>query len=63
MGLPKEFMDSPFKIVKPPTLNRGDFYELHYRVDPYFNAANLPKDVGGGTWKGKALGIKRDNPW
>jgi len=46
-GAPNWLRDSPANVLKPKGMSRGDFYELHYKVDPKFNHANLP---GGGGW-------------
>ena len=61
--LPKTLSDSPFNVLKPTGMSRGDFYELHFGVDPGFNSANLPRNVGGGTWNGKVLGVHEYGPW
>jgi hypothetical protein len=58
-GLPKAFTESSFNVLKPNNISRGDFYELHYRVDPRFHVARLPKKVGGGLWSGDDLGIPK----
>ena len=39
-------------------MSLGRFYELHYRVDPYFHYANFPRSIGGG-WNGNTLGLQR----
>lgn len=57
--LPKKYMDGPFNRLAPPGISRGDMYELHYTVDPKFSAARLPKDVGGGAWRGGEVGLER----
>jgi hypothetical protein len=45
---PKWLRDNPLNVLKPD-VSRGDFYELHYRVDPTFNSANFSRSIGG-TW-------------
>ncbi|HKP78982.1 MAG TPA: hypothetical protein VJU34_07635 [Phenylobacterium sp.] len=57
--LPKSFMDGPFNRLAPPGISRGDMYELHYKVDPRFNVARLPRKVGGGVWHGGRIGLER----
>jgi hypothetical protein len=55
LGLPKALRDSPLNVLKPRNMNKGDFYELHYRVDPKSNSNRLPDSVGGGSWKGRNI--------
>ena len=57
-GLPSLISDSPLNVLKPSGISRGDFYELHYKVDPYFFNANFPKAIGG-TWRGSSLGFEK----
>ncbi|HEX2800562.1 MAG TPA: hypothetical protein VHN73_00710 [Phenylobacterium sp.] len=56
--LPKSYMDGPFNRLAPPDISRSDLYELHYQVDPKFNVARLPADVGGGVWHGGKIGLE-----
>jgi hypothetical protein len=60
--LPKSYMDGPFNRLVPPGISRGDMYELHYKVDPEFHAARLPRDVGGRAWRGGETGLERYSP-
>jgi len=62
--IPDWVMDSPFNVSKPRGMSQGDFYEYHYRVDPRFYGARLPKDLNGGKgWSGKRLELERyDGP-
>ena len=53
--LPKSYSDSVFNVLKPEGISRGDFYELHYKVDPRFHGTG----VRGESWSGKELGLKR----
>jgi hypothetical protein len=53
--IPKRISDSSFNVLAPPGMSRGDFYELHYKVDPHFKGTRLP---GGGGWSGKKLGLQ-----
>lgn len=55
MGLPKNYSDSVFNVLKPEVISRGDFYELHYKVDPRYSGGS----VKGETWNGGALGLKK----
>ncbi|MBL8553968.1 MAG: hypothetical protein JNL41_06790 [Phenylobacterium sp.] len=57
--LPKSYMDGPFNRLAPPGISRGDMYELHYQVDPRFNVARLPREVGGGVWQGGKIDLER----
>ena len=61
-GLPPAYSESVFNVLKPGGISRGDFYELHYRVDPSFHGAPLPPRLGGGSWRGKALGLEKYGP-
>lgn len=61
-GLPSFISDSPFNVLKPRDISRGDFYELHYKVDPHFNGTGLPPRFGGGSWSGKSLGLEKYGP-
>lgn len=56
--LPKNYSDGVFNVLKPEGISRGDFYELHYRVDPRFHGTG----VRGESWKGAKLGLKRYGP-
>ena len=53
--LPRAILDSPFNVVKPPGMTQGDFYELHYGVDPKFYGTKVRK----GRWSGRDLGLQR----
>ena len=57
--LPDRFMNSPFNVLKPKGITRGDFYELHYKVDPSFNVARLPARFGGDAWSGEKIGLQK----
>lgn len=57
-GLPTAISDSPLNVLKPNGISRGEFYELHYKVDPYFYGTRLPNSVGG-TWSGRSLGLEK----
>lgn len=56
---PATDQQSRFNVLKPPGMSRGDFYELHYKVDPSFYSARLPRKVGTGGWLGKDIGLQR----
>jgi hypothetical protein len=62
LRLPPVVRDSIFNVLKPAGISRGDFYELHYKVDPNFFSANLPRNVGGGQWTGSSLGLQKYGP-
>jgi hypothetical protein len=57
--LPSLYSESRFNVLKPNGINRGSFYELHYRVDPKFHGTAFPESVGG-TWKGAKLGLQKE---
>lgn len=57
-NLPKWVVDNPLNVLKPNGISRGDFYELHYKVDPYFFNANFPTAIGG-SWRGSSLGLEK----
>jgi hypothetical protein len=57
MPLPKAISDSPFNVLKPPGISRGDFYEKHVAVDSHYHGGRFPKPVGG-TWSRTKLGLK-----
>ena len=57
-NLPSWLVESPLNVLKPNGISRGNFYELHYKVDPAFFSANFPKAIGG-TWKGNSLGFEK----
>jgi hypothetical protein len=57
-GLPQGITNSRFSLLKPSGISRGNFYELHYRVDPTFYGAAFPKSIGG-SWSGNTIGLKK----
>jgi hypothetical protein len=57
--LPKSYSDSVFNVLKPEGISRGDFYELHYKVDPRFKGAKV---IPGEGWSGKRLGLEEYEP-
>jgi hypothetical protein len=59
LGLPSIISDSPLNILKPNGISRGDFYELHFKVDPHYPGSRLPASVGGGVWNGNSLGLEK----
>lgn len=61
MPLPKAISDSPFNVLKPKGISRGDMYELHYKVDTHYQGGSLPRRLGK-SWSGKALGLERYGP-
>lgn len=54
--LPSWLSNSPFNVLKPRNISQGDFYELHYKVDPQFYGAAIKRGSPG--WSGKALGLE-----
>jgi hypothetical protein len=57
MPPPRVFADSPFNVLKPPGISRGDFYEKHVAVDSHYNGGKFPDHIGG-KWSAKELGLK-----
>lgn len=57
--VPAVLSESKFNVLRPNGISRGDFYELHYRVDPRFHGARLPKRFGGESWSGKRVGLEK----
>jgi hypothetical protein len=55
MGLPENYNDSVFNVLRPQGISRGDFYELHYKVDPSYKGGG----VKGEKWNGEALGLQK----
>jgi hypothetical protein len=60
-NVPRWVIDSPLNVRKPSGISVGDFYELHYKVDPSYGGSALPwrSTVGGGRWKGGQLGMQK----
>lgn len=56
--LPRGYSDGPFNKLSPPDISRGDFYELHYAVDPRYGGGRLLKE----GWSGKKLGLRKYGP-
>lgn len=61
--LPQGLSDSPFNVLNPTGMSRGDFYELHYKVDPDFHGTRLGAAAGGRGWSGKKIGLQKYGPW
>ncbi|MBW3540935.1 MAG: hypothetical protein KY476_11745 [Planctomycetes bacterium] len=57
---PEWMVENPLNVLKP-NLSRGRFYELHFRVDPYFYAAPFPRSIGG-AWRGNDLALTKCGP-
>jgi hypothetical protein len=51
--------DSPFFLLKPSNMTKGDFFERHFQVDPHYGGGKIPKEFGGGRWSGKELGWQK----
>jgi len=60
--VPPVVSESPFFLLKPPSISTGDFFETHVRVDPYYHGGKVPAEFGGGSWSGKGLGWKKYDP-
>ena len=60
--LPKVISDSRFNVLKPSGMSRGDFYELHYKVDPHYYGSGLPRGLGPGGWSGQRIGLEEYGP-
>ncbi|WP_397580583.1 hypothetical protein, partial [Sphingorhabdus sp.] len=58
-GLPSIISDSPLNVLKPSGISRGNFYELHFKVDPFYPGSRLPGAAGGGVWNGTSLGLEK----
>lgn len=58
MGLPSTISDSPLNALKLNGRSRGDFYELHFIIDPLSPGSSLPRSVAGGVWNGNSLGLE-----
>ncbi len=60
--IPPVISESPFFLLKPEGIQRGDMYELHYRVDPHFNGGKVPRRIGNVKgWSGKKLGWEKED--
>ena len=60
--IPPAISESPFFLLKPEGIQRGDMYELHYRVDPHFNGGRVPRRVGNVKgWSGRKLGWEKED--
>ena len=57
-GLPKSISDSPFGLLNGKGMQRGQFYELHFKADPNFYGTRFPASIGG-TWSGNSLGLEK----
>jgi hypothetical protein len=57
-NISRSIIDSRFNVLRPKDISIGRFYELHYRVDPFFHGTRFPKAIGG-TWRGSQLGLER----
>jgi hypothetical protein len=51
--------ESRFSVLKPKGMSRGDFYRLHYEVDPDYWGGKAGKEFGGVRWSGKKLGWQK----
>jgi hypothetical protein len=51
------FKDSPYNVLEPKGINKGDFYALHYAVDSKMHGARMFKGQRG--WSGARLGLEK----
>lgn len=58
IGAPKWIVDSPFNVLKPRGMTTGDFYRLHFLVDPKARSFRVGKAYGGKSWVGKKFGLE-----
>lgn len=56
---PAWLVESPFNVVRPKVIPRGEFYELHYGLDDDFYGTALGKAGGRARWSGRDLGLER----
>lgn len=60
--IPPVISESPLFLLKPKGIQRGDMYELHYRVDPHYYGGGLPRRVGNVKgWSGRNLGWEKED--
>ncbi len=57
--LPKRYSESPYNVLKPEAITRGDMYELHYTVDPHFRGTGFDRSLPGESWRGSAIGLEK----
>jgi hypothetical protein len=57
--VPPIISDSPFFLLKPSNMTKGDFFERHFQVDPSYHGGNIPAKFGGGGWSGHDLGWQK----
>lgn len=60
--VPRILRDSPFNVLKPTGVDRGAFYERHFKVDPSYYGGKIPAEFGGGRWSGRDLGWQKYGP-
>jgi hypothetical protein len=60
--VPRVFVDSPFNVVKPSGVERGQLYRRHYGLDEKYHGGPVSADHGGGGWSGRKLGWTRYGP-
>ena len=58
LGLPQGVIDCRFNVLNPNGINKGRFYELHFRVDLRFAGTRLPSSAGG-SWSGREIGLSK----
>ena len=60
--VPRVFVDSPFNVVKPRGVERGQLYRRHYGLDDKYHGGPVSAEHGGGGWSGRKLGWTRYGP-
>ncbi len=60
--VPQAFVDSPFNVVSPVGVERGQFYRQHYGLDDSYHGGRVSAEFGGGGWSGRKLGWTRYGP-
>jgi hypothetical protein len=58
---PVALRNSGIFILKPNNINKGDMYELHYKVDGDFHGTSIKRGAAPEVWSGKALGFHKHN--
>lgn len=48
----KAIIESPFFVLKPKGLTKGEFFKRHYQVDSRYRGGNVPREFGGRGWSG-----------
>jgi hypothetical protein len=62
LPVPKVVVESPFNVVKPRGVERGQLYRRHYGLDDRYYGGPVSAEYGGGGWSGRKLGWTRYGP-